>query len=401
MLKFLLLIFNVFSLFIYSLWPLAEEVFVSLTPPETLTAGQEAPLVLKITKGNVSGTGRLELKVSEGISLRSGENSGATFSFENSVATWTWEELPDTSEILVLAEMLAAPGTGSARIETQFSYSEDDLEKRTDPLVSELTVAAPQLAATTEPVENVLASRTIERGAGECTVTINIHKGATRGFARYSDDLPQGFAAKAVDTDGSSFSFSDGRIKFVWVSVPDKEDLKISYLLQKTTGSSVVLNGEYSYLEANQSRKHILGRDTVNFGVPVAVQTEKQEPEPVKQPEVAREPEKKPAWPKAAVSGETNGLQYHVQIGAFKNQKVTAAALKRRYKITSGVHSHLHEGLVKFLSGSFTEYRLARDNREKLRTANGVETAFVVAYNQGKRITVQEALMISNQKWYK
>jgi hypothetical protein len=48
--------------------------------------------------------------------------------------------------------------------------------------------------------------------------------------------------------------------------------------------------------------------------------------------------------------------------------------------------------------GTFNDYKGARDKREGMKN-KGVSGAFVTAYNSGKRITVQEALMITSQKW--
>ncbi|MGZ3901599.1 MAG: SPOR domain-containing protein, partial [Bacteroidia bacterium] len=94
-------------------------------------------------------------------------------------------------------------------------------------------------------------------------------------------------------------------------------------------------------------------------------------------------------------------VNYHVQIGAFTNSNVNADRLKRKFNISEKIQSEFHGGFSKFMIGSHGEYKEARDHREQVRNNNGVRSAFVVAYNTGKRITVQEALMISNQKWFK
>jgi len=58
------------------------------------------------------------------------------------------------------------------------------------------------------------------------------------------------------------------------------------------------------------------------------------------------------------------------------------------------------EGFSKFMVGNFDEYKQARNHRENIKQ-KGCNSAFVVAYNGTKRITVQEALMITSQKWFK
>jgi len=46
-------------------------------------------------------------------------------------------------------------------------------------------------------------------------------------------------------------------------------------------------------------------------------------------------------------------------------------------------------------------YQEARNQRNTIWEQTPIKGAFVVAYNGKKRITVQEALMMSNQKWVK
>ncbi len=90
-----------------------------------------------------------------------------------------------------------------------------------------------------------------------------------------------------------------------------------------------------------------------------------------------------------------------MQIAAGKNV-VDKAYFEKRHNWTSDFVIENHNGWVKYTTGSYQVYRIARDNRESV---NGGEHKFngpfVTAYNEGIRITVQEALMISKQKWFK
>ncbi len=97
-------------------------------------------------------------------------------------------------------------------------------------------------------------------------------------------------------------------------------------------------------------------------------------------------------------SNPNQNLYYSVQICATKKQ-VDVSYFVKNNSINEKIYTMMHEGWHKYVVGEFSEYKGARDHREEVKTQNKVVGPFVTAYNKGSRITVQEALMISGQKW--
>jgi hypothetical protein len=91
----------------------------------------------------------------------------------------------------------------------------------------------------------------------EVTVEINVVKGATAGFAKFQQELPPGCNATVVDAAGGNFSFADGTVKIIWMSLPPSASYKVVYKLAIDAGASIgqiPLAGKFSYLENNEKK---------------------------------------------------------------------------------------------------------------------------------------------------
>jgi hypothetical protein len=92
-----------------------------------------------------------------------------------------------------------------------------------------------------------------------------------------------------------------------------------------------------------------------------------------------------------------SGLSYRIQIAAL-SRNASPSEFANRFGLSERIDAEQHDGLNKYLVGNFNAYQEARNKREDIR-GKGASDAFVTAYNSGRRITVQEALMISKQQW--
>ena len=95
------------------------------------------------------------------------------------------------------------------------------------------------------------------------------------------------------------------------------------------------------------------------------------------------------------------GITYKVQIAAA-HRTVGKSYFIGRHGFMEQFNIENDEGWVKYTTGKHQVYKNARDARDRIRTNYPTfKGPFVTAYSDGDRITVQEALMISNQQWYK
>ena len=91
-------------------------------------------------------------------------------------------------------------------------------------------------------------------------------------------------------------------------------------------------------------------------------------------------------------------VNYRVQICALR-KKVSTEFFVKSHQINEKIYLNMHQGWHKYTVGNFTQYVGAREHREDIRNNKKIKGPFVTAYNKGTRITVQEALMITKDKW--
>lgn len=306
-------------------------------------------------------------------------------------------------------------------------------------------------------VENVACVRQkpdLNYSDKEILVNILVNKGSRQKFAKIEEQVPEGYVAVAVDKKDAIFAFRDQTAKFLWMTLPAEPYFTVSYKLipqNKHKVETLPITGSFSYIDGQKNSSVPIVEQDVNLEklnkeqvgkilatIPgylskpaeatsqLALEadsaktkmiastnnlTDKNKKLPVvknlvqpidtaKKPSlVAKNIELKETTSFSYILEPETGVYYRVQIAAG-HKPIGLRKYFRKLTFNQDIKTEQHQGWYKYSIGSWSEYKKARDFRLHVWSTTPIKDAFVAAYNAGKRITVQEALMISNQKWY-
>lgn len=430
-------------------------VTIKMEMPDVIEAGTEIKVDVVINKGKLAGYARFQQELPYGFTAVSVNSANADFSFQDQKIRLIWLRLPDDDEITISYNIIANERlTGNIDLNGRFSYIDNNERKSVD-LMSKQIAVTPSPNVAPEMVVNVrdyAKIADIESAAAKSLrvaclrqtpvwmaedniflVTLLVNKDAIQKYAKIEETVPAGYTAANIDSKGGIFTYKDQSAKFIWMDLPAEPYFTVTYKLIPEEGtipdpSKMQIAGNFSYMSGNetvtagvvQRPEKLAGLtqsqvDGILRGI-VPERAKTQQPvliadntEPAGKKPSSGKPEPTPSKSvkPTAVAGNGNdmlapesGVYYRVQIAAG-HKPLNAQRYFRKHKLDYSVMKELHDGWFKYSIGSFAEYKDARDYRVHLSNTTTLNDAFIAAYNNGKRITVQDALMALNQRWYK
>lgn len=95
--------------------------------------------------------------------------------------------------------------------------------------------------------ENIVAGNEFE-------VTLTFNKGDLKDYSRFSQDLPLGFTASNVVSPNADFTFSDQRIRIIWLKLPDEQEVEVKYAIDvhERLSGKLELTGTFAYVNMGE-----------------------------------------------------------------------------------------------------------------------------------------------------
>ncbi|MCD4769871.1 MAG: hypothetical protein K8R35_06875 [Bacteroidales bacterium] len=228
-------------------------------------------------------------------------------------------------------------------------------------------------------------------------VTVEIRKDNLTGFARFFQDLPQGFDVESVETNGGDFYFDDNQVNIVWVNMDEKDSVRVRYLVRadESLSGSFRLGGRFDYIINGRERRSAevntilikLDREAEVEDISVPERTG----EPDTKIQAITETKTKTVSETKAETGKKSKIEFRVQI-SLASLRLSKDELESRIGCTLKHDIKILKvgNMYKYQSGSFGKYNKASEYLEELK-ADGVKDVFVVAFRGGEQISVNLA----------
>ncbi|MFO7828055.1 MAG: hypothetical protein R6V23_05500 [Bacteroidales bacterium] len=422
-----------------------SDVTLNMNVPGQVEAGNEITVEVTFNKSDFESFARFQQEIPAGLTPVPVNTANADYSFKDQKVKFIWLKLPDEEEITVSYKLQVDQRLkGNFDLSGTFSYIADN-ERKSVKITSENIVITPSpdidpgLIVDINDFRSLVTPKTTESSIAEVKcirqkpyagtenneyiVNLLVNKGNKEKFAKIQESVPEGYSAVSIENKDAIFTFKDQTVKFLWMNMPTDPYFVVSYKLVPDEGvtESPNLDGTFSYIENDNTLSINIVEKEVNLDNTtsenlMAVISSVEDVTPTV-PTTLDQPGDYSGKVKIEIAESAlramredtkltnqlepeSGVYYRVQIAAG-HRPINIDRYFKKYNLDKEIRTEFHEGWRKYSVGSFYVYKAARDYRVHIWNTTTIDDAFVSAYNNGNRITVQEALMIANHEWYR
>ena len=241
------------------------------------------------------------------------------------------------------------------------------------------------------------AQRTAKRlqdNLAEVTLTVSqIQEGA---FVKITEYIPAHCTCEVTESAGAALRKEKNAQIFLWFQAPGADDLTPSYKLKCASNvQNTAFDGEMEVAFGTRTKtSHIASVEWVgdspalNENMELNLSPDTQSVVVSSLTAIDTQPDSSPI----------DGLSFAVQLLA-NHKDLTAQDVSASLNYQGGYSIFRHEGWYKYLTPEEETYADAHTLRSHIWESTSATDAFVTASLEGERISIQEALLLSNQNW--
>lgn len=306
---------------------------------------------------------------------------------------WMWEDSPSTLEIELNVEHIGAE-------ELLVSWDQVRSGKR-----HRASLGSIQLEASSElnsGIDNAASPPVAIRKAtalnpNTAEVQLEISGFPPGTFLKWTEFVPEGCTCQVFDDGNSALRSTSNSEIFIWFQAPELASISTSYELTCSDLDlrQMTFDGTLEWAFGSEGDlTHIAGVEWLEETLASSENMRlNQSPEAQ-----GVAPTSRASSARASRLTSMPNLHYAVQILA-NHRDVDGDVLEEELGYRDHFHIVRHDGWHKYLTDEVSSYAEARNLRSTLWETTKVADAFVTASLEGQRISVQEALLMSNETW--
>jgi hypothetical protein len=410
-----------------------QNVEISIDHPDRVNAGEDFTVSVIISKGSFTDYSRFSQDLPLGLTAANVNSPNADFSFDDQRVRIIWLKMPESNDIKI-SYLVSVDSRlkGSFRLGGVFAYVVDDERKFLNfdddrmitivpnssidqALIVDIkdfeggTAVVSTATQSKDAFAMAIRQKPVLQNNGGYLVHLLIDNPTGSKYAKVEETIPSGYLFEEVRASEGIVSHAASTVKFIWMKMPEQSEFEVVYRLvpkQNEPQGNMLIEGLLTYTSGNENKI----ADIVEMNAPLDKMTSAQKRNllatgeltevsktvpPVKKPV---QTEIKPATTSSNVGTASarvivntkvldRGAGTYFRVQLIANRKpFDAQDFYRKAGLDKEVLVEQHEGLYKYTAGPFQSYNEAVSYRRRIDGLSEVEGAFVVGYQNGKRV---------------